>query len=176
MPGHLVDQISRWTTDPGTSALSPLWTLLASPIEDRASFHSSYFLGPTIDYDQFYKFEDVQTENRSSAIEGDDSMLRIGMIFLTTLWSGVASAQSSGEPEAGKLLANQYCARCHDVSSNGAFKQIPPSFAAIAVYWGDDQIWNRIMFPVHTSMPSMWEFLNPDSVRHVTAYIRSLEE
>jgi mono/diheme cytochrome c family protein len=97
------------------------------------------------------------------------------MIVLAILWSGEAFAQIVGEPEAGALLADQYCARCHDISSDGAFKQMPPSFAAIAAYWGDDQIWSRIMFPVHTSMPSMWNFLDPESVGHVTAYIRSLE-
>ena len=95
--------------------------------------------------------------------------------ILSTLWSGVAFSQSIGDPEAGKLLADQYCARCHDVGSDGAFKQMPPSFAAIAVYRGDDQIWNRVMFPIHTGMPSMWEFLQPENVGHVTAYIRSLE-
>jgi mono/diheme cytochrome c family protein len=87
-----------------------------------------------------------------------------------------ASAQQAGDPAAGKLLAEQYCARCHDVNADGAFKQNPPSFAAIAVYWGEDQIWNRIMFPVHTSMPSMWDFLMPENVAHVTAYIVSLDK
>lgn len=102
-------------------------------------------------------------------------MLRLGMIALAALWTGATSAQSEGDPEAGKLLADQYCSRCHDVGPDGAFKQMPPSFSAIAVYWGDDQIWSRVMFPVHTGMPSMWEFLSPDNVGHVTAYIRSLE-
>jgi len=102
-------------------------------------------------------------------------MMRTVFIALATLWAGTATAQSLGDPDAGKLLAEQYCARCHDVTAEGAFKQTPPSFAAIAVYWGDDQIWSRIMFPVHTGMPSMWEFLSPDDVAHMTAYIRSLE-
>lgn len=102
-------------------------------------------------------------------------MKKIMMVALATLSSGPGWAQSPGEAEAGGLLAEQYCARCHDVGPDGAFKQMPPSFAAIAVYRGDDQIWNRIMFPVHTGMPQMWEFLEPENVGHVTAYIRSLE-
>lgn len=101
--------------------------------------------------------------------------MKIATILLAMLAGGAASAQDMGDPAAGKLLAEQYCARCHDVGPEGAFKQMPPSFAAIATYWGDDQVWNRIMFPVHTGMPAMWEFLAPDNVAHVTAYIRSLE-
>jgi mono/diheme cytochrome c family protein len=103
-------------------------------------------------------------------------MTKYLLMIWTALWAGAAFAQVEGDPEAGKLLAEQYCARCHDVSADGGFKQMPPSFAAIAVYWGDDQIWNRTMFPIHTGMPSMWEFLMPENVAHVTAYIRSLEE
>lgn len=96
-------------------------------------------------------------------------------VVVAALWAGGAAAQGLGDPEAGKLLADQYCSRCHDVGPDGAFKQMPPSFKSIAVYRGDDQIWSRIMFPVHTGMPSMWEFLQPQNVGHVTAYIRSLE-
>ncbi len=103
-------------------------------------------------------------------------MKKIVVVALAMLWTGPGWAQSTGDPAAGKLLAEQYCVRCHDISENGAFKQMPPSFAAIAVYRGDDQIWGRIMFPVHTGMPPMWEFLQPENVGHVTAYIRSLEK
>ncbi|MDU8912294.1 cytochrome c [Aestuariicoccus sp. MJ-SS9] len=100
----------------------------------------------------------------------------IPLFTVAAFYGGLAWAQQEGDPEAGKLLADQYCSRCHDIGESGAFKQSPPSFAAIAVYWGEDQIWNRIMFPVHTSMPAMWDFLTPESVAHVTAYIMSLEK
>lgn len=103
-------------------------------------------------------------------------MKRILLISAVAFLRQPVFAQQTGDPEAGKLLAEQYCARCHDVGESGSFKQNPPSFAAIAVYWGEDQIWNRIMFPVHTSMPAMWEFLAPENVAHVTAYIMSLEK
>ncbi|MFD0980785.1 c-type cytochrome [Tropicimonas aquimaris] len=103
-------------------------------------------------------------------------MKRIILTTILALWAGAGLAQSAGDAEAGKLLADQYCARCHDVSADGAFKQTPPSFRAISVYWGEDQIWSRIMFPIHTSMPAMWDFMMPENVGHVTAYILSLEE
>jgi mono/diheme cytochrome c family protein len=103
------------------------------------------------------------------------------MRLATWMMIGIAAAapavaQEPADPEAGRLLAEEYCARCHDIGDGGAFKQQPPTFAAIAVYRAEDQIRERIMFPaVHTSMPAMWNFLMPENVADVTAYIMSLE-
>ena len=67
--------------------------------------------------------------------------------------------------------------RCHNVEPGGPFKLHPPSFASIAVFRSDDQIFGRIMFPpLHSSMPQIGYFLTPDNVEHLVAYIRSLEK
>ncbi len=87
-----------------------------------------------------------------------------------------ASVKADGDPAVGASLARQKCARCHDVEPDGAFKLYPPSFASIAVFRSDEQIFGRIMFPpLHSSMPQIGYFLTPDNVEHLVAYIVSLE-
>jgi mono/diheme cytochrome c family protein len=76
----------------------------------------------------------------------------------------------------GAKIARDSCARCHNVEPDGPFKEHPPSFAAIAVYRSDEQIYGRIMFPpFHVGMPEVGYMLTPDNVGHLVAYIRSLE-
>ena len=67
-------------------------------------------------------------------------MKRSLLVAAVAFFGSSALAQQGGDPAAGKLLAEQYCSRCHDVGESGAFKQNPPSFAAIAVYWGEDDL------------------------------------
>jgi mono/diheme cytochrome c family protein len=88
----------------------------------------------------------------------------------------IAHAYAEGDAAAGKELAREMCARCHNIEPNGAFKQHPPSFAAIAVYRSEEQIFGRIVFPpLHAAMPQIGYMLTPDNVEHLVAYIRSLE-
>ena len=49
--------------------------------------------------------------------------------------------------ENGAVLAGTHCARCHDISMDGAAKTMPPSFASIAAFRAEDQIRFRILFP-----------------------------
>lgn len=94
--------------------------------------------------------------------------------ILATVMTSAAVAE--GDVDLGAEIARESCVRCHDVESNGAFKEYPPSFAAIAVYRSDDQIYGRIMFPpVHVGMPEIGYMLSPINVEHLVAYIRSLE-
>lgn len=87
-----------------------------------------------------------------------------------------ADALAEGDVAIGQELAQEACVRCHNIEPNGPFKQHPPSFAAIAVYRSDEQIFGRIMFPpLHTSMPPLGYTLSPDNVKHLVTYIRSLE-
>jgi len=90
-------------------------------------------------------------------------------------------AFAAGDPAAGEKLAKEYCARCHDVAPGGAFKQYPPSFASIAVYRSEEQIYARIVFPtMHIGSP-MPEFvqsflLKPQNISDLIAYITSLQK
>ena len=78
--------------------------------------------------------------------------------------------------ENGATLAADYCARCHDISAEGAPKTMPPSFASIAAFRAEDQIHFRILFPqMHSPMPAWSSMLSTDEVDDLTAYIVSLE-
>lgn len=87
---------------------------------------------------------------------------------------GPALAQNA--IEKGKEIAEDYCVRCHDISPDGAMKQHPPAFAAIAKFRSEEQIRSRIWFPsVHSGMPNFGVYLHATSVDGLTAYIVSLE-
>ncbi len=82
----------------------------------------------------------------------------------------------AADTAAGRALAEQYCARCHDIEPGGAMKQEVPSFAAIAVFRSPDQITDRIWFPpMHSRMPPWSQYLMAEDVANLTAYIASLE-
>ena len=88
----------------------------------------------------------------------------------------ISLAHAESDPEMGKSFAQDLCARCHNIKPDGPFKQHPPSFAAIAVYRSDDQIFGKIIFPqLHIAMPQIGYMLTPENIDHVVAYIRSLE-
>lgn len=99
------------------------------------------------------------------------------MVLAIAVALAAPAAAQEGDAAAGRELAAEFCADCHDVGPGGAFKQYPPSFASIAVFRDDGQIWARIQFPpVHVSMPQMGTMLlHPDDVTDLVAYIRSLE-
>jgi mono/diheme cytochrome c family protein len=95
--------------------------------------------------------------------------------------ASASPAIAAGDPAAGEQLAKQYCARCHDISAGGAFKKYPPSFASIAVYRSEEQIYGRIVFPdmhVGSPMPEFFQnlFLKQESINDLVAYIMSLEK
>ncbi|NNF72724.1 MAG: cytochrome c [Rhodobacteraceae bacterium] len=85
-------------------------------------------------------------------------------------------AFAAGDPDQGRALAKEWCSECHDVSANGAFKLDPPSFAAVAVYRSEEQIFSRISLPApHHGMPRIGLILDLEAVDDLVAYIASLE-
>ena len=99
---------------------------------------------------------------------------RMGILAaLTALAPGVGLAQDAA---MGQELAEEHCARCHDIADGGAMKTYPPSFDSISVYRSRDQIYARILFPMmHTGMPAWSTWLDTGQVEDLTAYIMSLE-
>ena len=107
-------------------------------------------------------------ENRMSAIR-----LFVPCVALFAVMA--TSSHSAGLAVEGEELARQWCVRCHNVEVGGPFKMHPPSFASIAVYRSDEQIYSRIMIPpLHSNMPQIVYVLMPDNIEHLIAYIRSL--
>ena len=88
-------------------------------------------------------------------------------------------ASAAGNAANGQKLASEQCVRCHDISAGGKFKEFPPSFAAIAVYYSSDQIFEHIFFPpLHSTMfqeGNPLYTLSRDQVNDLVAYITSLE-
>lgn len=88
----------------------------------------------------------------------------------------VAMPAIAADVENGASLAAEHCARCHDISEDGAFKTMPPSFASIAAYRAEDQIHFRILFPqMHSLMPAWSMMLASEMVDDLTAFIVSLD-
>ncbi len=103
-------------------------------------------------------------------------MFRQSLLAATILFQSTA-ALAQGSVEQGKELAAEHCARCHDISPDGAFKTYPPSFVSIAVFRSQEMISGRIRFPqLHSRMPQMGFLLGSDDVDHLVAYIVSLEK
>lgn len=104
----------------------------------------------------------------------DRTLKTLGLAAALSLAAVVAKAE--GDAERGAAVAEEKCAACHDVSVDGAFKQYPPSFAAISVFRSEDQIVGRVLYPPqHASMPQMGFVLTRQEIDDVVAYIVSLE-
>ena len=90
------------------------------------------------------------------------------------LFPGTMAA--AADAEIGRTLAEENCARCHDIGPGGGAKMHPPSFAAIAAFRAEDYIVSRIMFPnLHSSMPSWVNWIIREEIDDLVAYIVSLE-
>ena len=107
----------------------------------------------------------------------------LGLVLLVAflamfLTAGLTSAPAiAADVESGRKLAEETCARCHDVGPDGAFKQFPPSFAAIAVFRSPADIRARILYPpLHSNMPQMGIIWAPGVINNLVAYIVSLEK
>lgn len=92
------------------------------------------------------------------------------------LLAGLSGPAVAGDAANGAVLANERCARCHDIAKGAGFKQRPPSFQSIAIYRREDDIWARVLSPSpHSGMPDTQWTLTPDEVQDVVAYIVSLD-
>ena len=98
------------------------------------------------------------------------SIMCLGLMSL-----GISSmALAEGDSLAGKEVAREWCADCHDVEPGGHMKQDPPAFTAIANYRSPEYIHANITFP-HERMPDMAQVLGLN-VDDLVAYIVSLEQ
>ncbi len=104
-------------------------------------------------------------------------MRRIPAILVTVCAFSAPAWAQDGDADQGRLLAEEHCARCHDIEDGGPMKQYPPSFDAIARFRPADQIPGRIWYPAsHGAMPPMTNLLDSKQVADLTAYIVSLDE
>ncbi len=76
----------------------------------------------------------------------------------------------------GRKLAEQWCAKCHNIEKGAPFKLTPPSFASIATYRTYDSILGKVVAPSqHSGMPETQWLLQREDFDDLLAYITSLE-
>ena len=97
--------------------------------------------------------------------------------LLPVLVLAMSQSASAADAAAGRKLAEQWCAKCHNIDKGAPFKLNPPSFASIAVYRPPDIILGKIIAPaMHSGMPeTLWTFQRED-FENLVAYITSLAE
>lgn len=81
-----------------------------------------------------------------------------------------------GNLEMGRMIADEYCSRCHNIEPDGPFKLETPSFAAIAKFRSKEQVRNRIVMPLHHKMPRFTEYMIGGNIDDMVTYIMSLED
>jgi mono/diheme cytochrome c family protein len=82
----------------------------------------------------------------------------------------------AADTAAGRKLAEQWCAKCHNIEKGAPFKLNPPSFAAIAAYRTSDIILGKVVAPsMHSGMPETMWTLQREEFDDLVAYITSLE-
>jgi mono/diheme cytochrome c family protein len=96
-------------------------------------------------------------------------------VIAVSVAATAAAAQTRGDAASGRALAEEVCARCHDISPDAPLKAYPPSFRAIATVRFEEQIRARIMVPIHTGMPDLGLVWEPGKVDDLVAYIVTLD-
>jgi mono/diheme cytochrome c family protein len=97
-------------------------------------------------------------------------------LLLPSLMLAMSQSASAADAAAGRRLAEQWCAKCHNIEKGAPFKLNPPSFASIAAYRPSDVILGKIITPSpHSGMPDTLWTLRREDFDSLVAYITSLE-
>ena len=106
--------------------------------------------------------------------------MKNGLTLAVAAWVALTSQASAQDAdiEAGAAYAKKVCAACHAVLANEQISPLPqaPTFQSVADTPGMTEmaltVWLQSAHPGKT-MPNI--VLEPDDLRNVVAYIRSLE-
>ena len=83
------------------------------------------------------------------------------------------SASSEGSAEAGKGLAQRWCASCHQVEPGAPAKDVAPPFASLGVQRGKDPGWIRAWL-ANPHPPMQGISLSRRQIDDIIAYLQSL--
>jgi mono/diheme cytochrome c family protein len=103
--------------------------------------------------------------------------VKTGLVYAVTAFiallgvSGAASA--AGNAAAGKRLAQQWCASCHQVEPSAPAKDVAPPFASLGVRKGKDPGWVRAWL-TNPHPPMQGINLSRQQIDDVVAYLQSL--
>jgi mono/diheme cytochrome c family protein len=84
-----------------------------------------------------------------------------------------SSASAEGSAEAGKRLAQQWCASCHQVEPSAPAKDTAPPFASLGVEKSKDPGWIRAWL-ANPHPPMQGINLSRQQIDDVVAYLQSL--
>jgi len=84
-----------------------------------------------------------------------------------------STALAEGSAEAGKRLAQQWCASCHQVEPSAPAKDTAPPFASLGVEKGKDPGWIRAWL-ANPHPPMQGINLSRRQIDDVVAYLQSL--
>jgi mono/diheme cytochrome c family protein len=89
---------------------------------------------------------------------------------------GARAQQSIGDPEAGSLVASEFCAGCHAISVEQGMSPIlqAPRFEDVANTTGTAMGLLTWLTTSHPPMPTI--ALEPEELRNIVAYILSLKD
>ena len=84
-----------------------------------------------------------------------------------------AAAQAAGSADAGKKLAERWCASCHQIAPDATASDVAPSFPSLAREKDGDFAWARAwLFDPHPPMEGIR--LSNREIDDVVAYFKSL--
>lgn len=101
---------------------------------------------------------------------------RLPLAITLLVASATTSVAQDDGIEMGRMIADEYCSRCHNIERNGPFKLETPSFTAIAKYRSAEQVRRRIIRPIHERMPRYIDYMIGGNIDDMVAYIMSLED
>lgn len=101
-------------------------------------------------------------------------MKKLLPLLLPILVLAMPQSAYAADAAAGRQLAEQWCARCHNIERGAPFKLQPPSFASIAAYRMEHDIRGKIIEP-HIGMIDIKWVLPVEDIDNLVAYITSLE-
>ena len=100
----------------------------------------------------------------------DMLMKTLTPLFLLILSVTISQSVYAADAAASRKLAEQWCARCHNVEKGAPFKLHPPSFASVVVYRPAGDVFGRIFAPQH-DMPDIKWVLQEEVMEDLTTYI-----
>lgn len=105
------------------------------------------------------------------------SLVRSNLAFaasaLVALLAASSTSWAEGSADAGKRLAQQWCASCHQVEPGGAAKDSAPPFASLGVEKGKDPGWIRAWL-ANPHPPMQGINLSRQQIDDIVAYLQSL--
>jgi mono/diheme cytochrome c family protein len=104
------------------------------------------------------------------------AMQKLIVLTATLLALAPTASAQDADIEAGAVYAEQVCAACHAVLPNEELSPLPqaPTFQSVADTPGMTELALTVWLQSsHPTMPNI--ILEPDDMRNVVAYIRSLE-